>query len=166
MKPLPETIKEQVNQTIDWGFDGMIVYVDEAGHSPGFYVAGWHNRKSKIPADPQALFKIASIGKLYDAVAIAKLVSDGHLSLDKTVADYLPELVGKIEYAERITLNMMVKHRSGIPNVTTTPNYWTDPPKSSEDALERVLGLPANFEPGEDYEYSNTNYILVLKRKF
>ena len=56
---------------------------------------------------------------------------------------------------------MMVQHRSGIPNFTDTPNYWVNPPKSREEVLERIYGLPASFEPGEDYEYSNTNYLLI-----
>lgn len=139
----------------------MIVYVDQGGKDPEFYAAGWKNRENKIPADPHSLFKIASIGKLYDAVAVTKLVGNKRLSLDKTLADYFPELVGRIENADKITLRMMVKHRSGIPNLTDTPNFWTNPPKSSKEALERVLDLPANFEPGEKYEYSNTNYLLI-----
>ncbi|MEZ5148053.1 MAG: serine hydrolase domain-containing protein [Bacteroidales bacterium] len=161
IKPLPDTVQEQLNEAISYGIDGIIVYVDVAGKPPGFYAAGWKNRENKIPADPHALFKIASISKLYDAVAITKLVHDGKLSLDKTLADYFPELVGKIEYADQITLRMMVQHRSGIPNLTDTPNYWVDPPKSAQEALERIFGLPASFKPGEDYEYSNTNYLLI-----
>lgn len=161
--PLPDTIQEQVDEAIGHGFDGIIVYVDDASKSPAFYAAGWKNREQKIPADPHSLFKIASIGKLYDAVAVTKLVNDERLSLDKTLADYFPELIGRIENARKITLRMMVQHRSGIPNLTDTPNFWTDPPKNNEEALERVLDLPANFEPGEDYEYSNTNYLLVSK---
>jgi len=161
LTPLPDTVQEQVNEAIGLGFDGMIVYVDQGGKEPAFYAAGWKNRESKIPADPHSLFKIASISKLYDAVAITKLVHHGRLSLDKTLAGYFPELVGRIENAEKITLKMMVQHRSGIPNLTDTPNFWEDPPKSSEDALERVLDLPADFDPGEDHEYSNTNYLLI-----
>lgn len=159
--PLPDKVQEQVNEAIGHGFDGIIVYVDQSGKQPEFFAAGWHDRKNKIPADPKALFKIASISKLYDAVAITKLVNDQRLSLDKTLADYLPELVERIENAEQITLRMMVEHRSGIPNLTDTPDFWTKPPKTSDDALERVLNLPANFEPGDDYEYSNTNYLLL-----
>ena len=161
LAPLPDTVQEQVNEAIGHGFDGIIVYVDESGKPPAFYTAGWHDRKNKIPADPKALFKIASISKLYDAVAITKLVNDKRLSLDKTLADYFPELVGRIENAEKITLRMMVQHRSGIPNLTDTPNFWTNPPENNKEALERVLDLPANFKPGEDYEYSNTNYLLI-----
>lgn len=161
LAPLPDTVQEQVNEAIGLGFDGMIVYVDQSGKEPAFYAAGWKNRENKIPADPHSLFKIASIGKLYDAVAITKLVNDKRLSLDKTLADYFPELVGRIENAEKITLRMMVQHRSGIPNLTDTANFWTNPPENNREALERVLDLPANFEPGEDYEYSNTNYLLI-----
>ncbi|MCB0807527.1 MAG: beta-lactamase family protein [Bacteroidales bacterium] len=161
IKPLPDTIQDQLAESLEYGFDGIIVYVDESGKPPAFYAAGWKNRENKIPADPHSLFKIASISKLYDAVAITKLVHDGYLSLDKTLADYFPELTGKIEYADKITLRMMVQHRSGIPNFTDTPNYWVNPPKSREEVLERIYGLPASFEPGEDYEYSNTNYLLI-----
>ena len=161
LTPLPDTIQEQVDGAIELGFDGIIVYVDRGGAEPEFYAAGWKNREQQIPADPHALFKIASIGKLYDAVAITKLVSDNRLSLEQTLADYFPELAGRIENAAGITLKMLVQHRSGIPNLTDTPDFWTNPPKSSQEALERVLDLPANFEPGEKYEYSNTNYLLI-----
>ena len=162
--PLPDTVQEQVDEAIGHGFEGMIVYVDQAGKPPAFYAAGWHDRENKIPADPHALFKIASISKLYDAVAITKLVKDKRLDLDATLADYFPELVGRIENADRITLRMMVQHRSGIPNLTDTPNFWAKPPpKSSEEALALVLDMPANFEPDQDYEYSNTNYLLIAE---
>lgn len=100
---------------------------------------------------------------MYVAVATAKLVNDNRLSLDKTLADYFPELVGRIENAEKITLRLMVQHRSGIPNYTDYPGFWENPPKSREETLELALDLPANFKPGEDYGYSNTNYLLLSK---
>jgi len=161
--PLPDTVQEQVDEAIGYGFDGMIVYVDEAGKEPAFYSGGWHHRKNKIPADPKALFKIASIGKLYVAVAVAKLTNDKRLSLDKTLADYFPELVGRIENAEKITLRLMVQHRSGIPNYVDHPGFWENPPNSNEAALELAIEMPASFEPDEDYGYSNTNYLLLRK---
>ncbi len=159
--PLPNTVQEQLEEAIDYGFDGMIVYVDQAGKTPEFYAAGWHDRKNKIPAYPQALFKIASITKLYVAVATVKLVKAGRLSLDKTVADYFPELAGRIENSDKITLRMMIQHRSGIPNFVNHPDYWANPPKSRQKTLDYALDLPADFEPGEDYGYSNTNYMLI-----
>ena len=161
--PLPNTIQEQLDEAIGHGFDGMIVYVDQAGQPPQYYASGWHNRETKIPAKPKALFKIASISKLYDAVAVTKLVSDGRLSLDKTIADYLPELVGRIENADNITLRLMIQHRSGIPNFTDSYNFWAAPTKTYEESLALILDKPANFKPGEDYEYCNTNYLLINK---
>ncbi len=161
--PLPNTVQEQLDEAIEHGFDGMVVYVDQAGKPPQYYASGWHNRETRIPAKPQALFKLASINKLYIAVAVTKLVSDGRISLDKTIADYLPELVGRIENAEKITLRLMVQHRSGIPNFTDTPNFWAAPTQSYEESLALILGMPANFEPGKDYEYCNTNYLLLSK---
>jgi CubicO group peptidase (beta-lactamase class C family) len=159
--PLANSVQEEVDNALTHGFDGIIVYVDEGSKEPDFYAAGWKNREERIPADPHALFKIASIGKLYDAVSITKLVADGRLSLDKTLAEYFPELEGRIEYADNITLRMMVQHRSGIHNLTNTPDFWIDPPKNSNEALDRVLDLSASFEPGSSYEYSNTNYLLI-----
>ena len=38
--PLPDTIQKPVDQAIKHGFDGMIVYVDEAGKAPAFYEGG------------------------------------------------------------------------------------------------------------------------------
>ncbi|WP_421824412.1 serine hydrolase domain-containing protein [Flagellimonas oceanensis] len=161
--PLPDTVQEQADEAIGHGFDGMIVYVDQAGKPPQYIASGWHDRESKIRAKPDALFKIASISKLYDAVAVTKLVRDGRLSLDKTVADYLPELVGRIENVEEITLRLLIQHRSGIPNFTDAPNFWAAPTQSFEESLALVLDKPANFEPGKDYEYCNTNYLLINK---
>ncbi len=160
--PLPDTVQEQVDDAINYGLDGIIVYVDQAGKEPVLYTAGWKNRENKVPADAHALFKIASISKLYIAAATAKLVNDQTLSLDKTLADYIPELSGRIEYADQITLRMMVKHRSGIPNFTDDPEYpWSNPSKENLDALKLVLDEPANFKPDSRYRYSNTNYLLI-----
>jgi len=161
--PLPDTVQEQLDEAIGYDFEGMIVYIDQADQQPQYYASGWHNRESKIPAKPKALFKIASISKLYDAVAVTKLVSQGRLSLDKTVADYLPELKGRIENADKITLRHMIQHRSGIPNFTDAPKFWEAPTETYEESLALISGLSANFEPGDDYEYCNTNYLLINK---
>jgi CubicO group peptidase (beta-lactamase class C family) len=161
--PLPDTIQEQLDEAIDHGFDGMIVYVNQVNKAPRYYAAGWHNRESKIFANPHALFKIASISKLYDAVAVAKLVRTGRLSFDKTIADYLPELVGRIENADEITIKLLVQHKSGIPNFTDHPNFWAAPTESYDESLALILDKPANFKPGENYEYCNTNYLLLNK---
>ena len=56
--PLPDTVQEQVDKAIDYGLDGIIVYVDQQGKAPEYYAAGWKNKLTQEPADPHALFKI------------------------------------------------------------------------------------------------------------
>ncbi|WKK82277.1 serine hydrolase domain-containing protein [Marivirga arenosa] len=163
LNPLPDTIQEQVDKASDYGFDGIIVCVNEKGNQSQIYTSGYKNKENKIPTDPNSLFKIASVSKLYQAVAISKLVSDGSLSLKKSLIDYLPELKGRIEYADEITVRMLVQHRSGIPNYTDTYMYWAAPKESAEENLSLVLDRPANFKPDQSYEYSNTNYLLLAK---
>lgn len=161
--PLPSTIQEQLDEATSHGFDGMIVYINQTGQPARYFASGWHDKHAKIPAKADSLFKLASISKLYDAVAVTKLVHDGRLSLDKTIADYLPELVGRIEHADKITLRLMIQHRSGMPNFTDTANFWAAPTTSYEESLALILDKPSNFEPGEQYQYCNTNYLLLNK---
>ncbi|MCS5490696.1 serine hydrolase domain-containing protein [Algoriphagus limi] len=162
LAPLPDTVQEQVDKAIDYKLDGIIVYVDQGGKEPQFYSAGWKDRDQKIPADPNSLFKIASISKLYIAAAVSKMVASGKLSLDDTLADLLPEISKHIKNSDRITLRMLVQHRSGIPNFSDQPDYpWGDPFTENSQALELIYGLPADFEPGADYAYCNTNYVLI-----
>lgn len=159
--PLPDSVQEQVDEALRNGFDGMIVYVDRGGQPEKFYTAGWHDKEHLIPAKGDALFKIASISKLYVATSIAKLAYLNQLSLKQTVADYFPELIGKIEHAEDITLKMLVQHRSGIPNFTSNPSFWSDPEDDKKSPLEYALQMETSFAPDQGYEYSNTNYLLL-----
>jgi CubicO group peptidase (beta-lactamase class C family) len=162
LAPLPDTVQAQVDDAIDLGLDGIIVYVDQADEEPEFFTSGWKNKITKEPADPHAFFKIGSIHKLYIATAVAKLVNNGSLSLDDTLADLLPELDGRIEYADQITLRMMVQHRSGIPNFTDDSEFdWFVPQTDENKNLELILDDPANFKPDSRYQYSNTNYLLI-----
>ena len=162
--PLPATVQEHVNEATDSELDGIIVYTQTAAEEGRLYASGWHNRDKQIPAYPEALFKIASIGKLYNASALTKLVAMGKLDLDKTLAEYLPFLVDRIEYANKITLRMMVQHRSGIPNYTDHEGFsWSQQSIGVDDNLQLVLDTPASFEPNTDYGYSNTNYLLLSK---
>jgi CubicO group peptidase (beta-lactamase class C family) len=163
IKPIPPTVQEQVDKAGDYGFDGIIVCVNKKGNSTQLYTSGYQNRETQLPVDPHALFKIASVGKLYHALAIAKLVRDSTLSLDQTLSHYLPELKGRIEYADAITLRMLVQHTSGIPNFTDTYMYWAAPKETEAEQLALILDKPANFKPGENFEYSNTNYLLLGK---
>lgn len=158
--PLAEEMNDELGRAIDIGFDGIIVHVNQAGKTAS-YSAGWGDRENLIPADPDALFKIASISKLYVAATTTMLVAEGVLSLDDTLTDMLPEVAPRIQYASTITLRMLLQHRSGIPDFVYHPDIHNADIVENDDTYQYVLDQPANFKPGQSYGYSNSNYFLI-----
>lgn len=157
----PKTVQEEVEKTLDNGFDGIIVCVNQSEKS-SLYSAGWNNRENLLPADAHLLFKIASISKLYIAAATTKLVAKKQLSLESTLAELIPELAGKIEYADQITLRMMLQHRSGIPEFIYEPDFPNRSPQESYlETATLIIDKPADFKPDRKHRYSNTNYLLI-----
>ena len=156
------TIQEEVDKAVEGGFDGMIVYVNQAGKS-SFYSSGFKNREDLVPTDPHALFKIASISKLYIAAATAKLVADHQLSLENTLAELIPEVKGRIEYADEITVRMMLQHRSGIPEYIYDPDFESDTDDDYLSVAALIFDKSADFKPNKKYRYSNTNYLLIAE---
>ncbi|RZK41050.1 MAG: class A beta-lactamase-related serine hydrolase [Pedobacter sp.] len=164
ISPLPSTVQKQVEQGVDYGLNGIIVYIEKKGLKPEFHTSGFNNRVTQLPVNPHALFKIASISKLYIAAASAKLISENVLSLEKSLAEYLPELSDHIENSDQINLRMMLQHRSGIPEFITEPNLpWSNLPNDPAHFLNLVLDKPADFKPDGQFAYSNTNYLLIAR---
>ncbi len=157
---LPTSPQKEMEKAIESGFDGMIVYVNQSGKS-SYYSAGLNNREKQTLADPHSLFKIASISKLYIATATAKLVADTLLALDQTLSDLIPEVTGKIENADQITLKMLVKHRSGIPEYIYEPGFDSETDENYLTTAALIFNKPADFSPNSKYAYSNTNYLLI-----
>jgi CubicO group peptidase (beta-lactamase class C family) len=158
----PGTVQEEVTKAVGSGLDGMIVYVDQAGKK-SFYSAGYNNRENQVLADPHCLFKIASISKLYIAASVAKLVAREELSLESTLAELIPEVNGRIDNAEEITLKMMLQHRSGIIDYSFEPEMEGETIDDYMSYTARVYDKEANFKPNKKYGYSNTNYLLIAE---
>lgn len=155
-----DSIQVEMDKAVENGFDGMIVYVNQAGASH-FYSAGYNNREEQTPADPHALFKIASISKLYLAAAATMLVADEQLSLESTLVELIPEAEGKIANAAEITLRMMIQHRSGIRDFSFEPEVDGETFDDYMSFMSRVYDKPAKFKPNKRYAYSNSNYLLL-----
>ena len=161
LRPLPNTVQQELDEFIQQGVDGVIIYVDKKGAEPRYYVSGVDNRVTQAPVRHDALFKIASIAKLYDAAAITKLIGEGKLSLESKLSDLLPFTEDRIENAQDITVRMLVQHRSGIPNFTDHERFhWGE---LDIDIMDLVLDQRADFAPDSDYAYSNSNYVLLQK---
>ena len=156
------TVQEEMDKAVENGFDGMIVYVNQAGNT-SFYSAGFNNRENQIPADPHSLFKIASISKLYLAAATTKLIVNDQLSLNAKLSDLLPEVEDRVEYANEITLELMLQHRSGIRDWSYEPEIEGETFDDYMSFIARVYDKEAKFKPNHKYGYSNSNYLLIAE---
>jgi CubicO group peptidase (beta-lactamase class C family) len=160
----PSTVQEALDHGIDQGVDGLFLHIERADGSIVSAAAGVQDRSKSTPADPAALFKIASISKMFIATAATQLIHQGILAPDDTLAQWLPAIASRIVNGQSITLRNMLQHRSGIPDFDSHKGFsWETSHTDIDRVLEHALDLPADFSPDRHYEYSNTNYLLVAK---
>jgi len=101
-------------------------------------------------------FNLGSINKTFTAVAIAQLIQQGRLSLDDTLAKYLPDYPNQAA-AARITIRDLLTHRSGVAQFMRA-----DFGDVSVAAMVKTVGAePQAFEPGARQEYSNGGYVVL-----
>jgi len=144
--------------------DPALVILVELPNDRFVITSGLANIEEGIPVNPGDRFRIGSVTKTFIGVLMLQLQEDDQLSLNDTLDDWLDV---DIPYSDVITLEQLLNHTSGIVSYTdadayfdivdSQPNY----PWSAEDTVETVYGLPADFEPGTDFYYSNTNYNLA-----
>ncbi|WP_344121543.1 serine hydrolase domain-containing protein [Streptomyces blastmyceticus] len=133
---------------------------DREGHTRT-YTAGVGDLATgaKVPVDGQV--RIGSNTKTFTAVVVLQLVGEGKIGLDATVDTYLPGLVrGERIDGRHITVRQLLQHTSGLPNYV---KYLADEPRyyTPHELLGLALQHKADFDPGEKWEYSNTNYVLA-----
>lgn len=110
------------------------------------------------------IFEAGSVSKQFTAAAVAVLVAQGRLALDDDVRRYVPEMR---TYGRPITVRMLLTHTSGIRNWDDLVELAGRPREdasglSQADALAIILRQSElNFPPGEEYLYSNSNYVLA-----
>lgn len=121
--------------------------------------SGYKNLEKKIPAQPNTLYRVGSITKTYTATMIMQLVEDNKLDLDQKLAAFYP----KVKNADSISIDMLLRHRSGIFNFTNEEDYLkrAEKPTSKQDILNRIYKYESVFKPGSKFGYSNTNYMLL-----
>lgn len=121
--------------------------------------SGYQDLAAGIKNNSQTQMLIGSITKTYTAVVILQLVEEGMLQLDDKLAKYYSE----IPNAGRITLEALLRHRSGLFNYTDAPSFASEVTSSvsKDDILERFKRLDTLFTPDTQFRYSNTNYLLL-----
>ena len=133
--------------------DGKLAY----GRGYGLANLDWG-----IPLTTSTVFDIGSVSKQFTATAIALLDIDGVLSIDDPVRKWVPELP---DYGHPLTLRHLLNHTSGIRDYLTLADIAGtdfDNVFDEQDGVDLIVRQQAlNFDPGSEYLYSNSGYLLL-----
>ncbi|MFE6888867.1 serine hydrolase domain-containing protein [Streptomyces sp. NPDC057694] len=166
-------LRELAQEIVDSGFTGVQLRVNDAdGEWVGTAGVRELGGTEQPPADGRV--RIGSNTKTFTATVMLQLVADGLVDLDGQVAAILPEF----GFDPRITVRMLLQHTSGLFNFTgeyyedgtVAPGMpwqgkeWVEGRFAAhlpEELVRFSLSKPARFEPGTDWSYANTNYVVA-----
>lgn len=160
-------LQSAIDQLVTQGVPGaaVAIYSEEGWWA---YSAGLAKIENNTPMEVCHLQYLQSVAKTYLAVGILKLYEQGKVDLQAPMTNYLPEKYTRyITDANRITIEMLLNHTSGIPEYNSQTNYVAkllQHPEyifKSEEYLDYIKGKPLDFEPGSKFSYRNTNYLLL-----
>jgi len=125
---------------------------------------GMADLNQRIPIGPRTVFYIASTSKQFTAMSVALLAEDGTISLDDPIRKWIPELPA---YTDRVTVRHLVHHTSGFRDYL---GLWGLSGRSFADEYPQEVALDLirrqhalDFEPGSEYSYSNSGYLLLAE---
>jgi CubicO group peptidase (beta-lactamase class C family) len=122
---------------------------------------GLANREWNIPNAPETKFRVGSVTKQFTATAILQLVEAGKLKLDDLISRYYAS--APVAW-QSVTLHHLLTHTSGIPSYTALPDFPTKLSKvdhTPQEIIALTQDQPLEFEPGAQFAYDNTGYILL-----
>jgi CubicO group peptidase (beta-lactamase class C family) len=158
-------IKDQINEYMElytklWAFSGSIAAIKD-GKVIFEKAYGYANIEHKVKNTTETKYKIWSITKQFTAVAILLLEELGLLKLEDSLKKYFPEYG---ELNPNITIHHLLTHTSGIFNYSSLPNSHETFQRMNHkksDLIKMFLSKPLDFEPGTQWNYSNTGYYLL-----
>lgn len=121
---------------------------------------GFADLESNKKLDDNTKLKIGSITKTFTATIIMQLVEEKKLSLTTKLSKFYPKIVN----ADKITINYLLHHRTGIPDYlnddeTIADKIYVD--NSKTEMVDRITKYESAFEPNSKHKYSNSNYYLL-----
>ncbi len=152
-------INDYLNRLVDHReFSGTVLIARPGGMQvkKGYGMADYEHEVSNRP---NTLFRIASLTKPFTATAVMLLKEQGALKLTDRVSRFLPDY----REGKRFTVRHLLNHTAGVPNISDSADYQIllKLPCSRERLIERITERELDFEPGEQYNYSNSGYILL-----
>ena len=130
---------------------------------------GVSDRKDGTPMKPTDRLLLGSVGKTYVSAVALQLVHEGKIGLDDPIAKYLgrESWFNRIAHSDRMTVRQLMTHTSGLVRYELNPKFTADlsanPDRvwTPEDRLSYLFDATPPFPPGQGWEYSDTNYIVV-----
>jgi D-alanyl-D-alanine carboxypeptidase len=161
---LPEDLKSKVDAVVNQILSSTKVpsasiAIVKDGRIAYLQAYGLARLSPPMEATPQMQYSIGSISKQFTAAAVLLLAQDGKLTLDDLVSKYLPELTG----AGQVTLRMLLSHTSGYQDFWPEDYVMTSmmAPATAQHILDVWAKKPLDFDPGTQWQYSNTNYVIA-----
>lgn len=155
-----EKVDEYLDAYVQMNLFSGAILIAKNGHvlvSKGY---GYSNYQLSIENTPQTKFRIGSLTKGFTAVAIMQLIEHNKLNLDDKLIKFIPDY----PRGDEITLKHLLTCTSGISNHTEFDDFDKERRVyhfSISQVIETFKNKPLNFNPGERFEYSNSNYILL-----
>jgi len=143
------------------GFNGTVLYA-EKGKIVLQEAYGYRNvRSKKEDLETSDVFQLASISKMFSAMAIMILKNEGKVDYDEDIRTYLPEFP-----FEGVTIRLLMVHRAGLPRyMSLAHDKWTNKkiPLDNDDMLDLFVEHTPDkyFSPNTGFHYCNTNYALL-----
>lgn len=136
--------------TVSVSKDGQTIYSNSIGFS---------DVENGIKANENTKYRIGSISKTFTAVLVLKVVEEGKLELNQTIDLFFPT----IPNADKITIENLLNHRSGIHNFTNSIAYlaWHTQAKTEKEMVKIIADGGSDFNPGSKGDYSNSNYVVL-----
>ena len=123
---------------------------------------GLADRARRRPNTPDTPFMLSSVGKVFTAVTIAKLIQQKQLSFDTTLGVLVPDYP-LADAREHVTVGHLLTMSSGIQDLFRVPAFWSEIAtiKSPTDFWKYFASTPLQFRPGTRWAYSNSNFLLL-----
>lgn len=166
VEPVARTPLARVSQLVEaWdrprlpGYGVAVVQGGEVVFSRGLGLAALEHG---LPITAETVFDVGSVSKEFTDFALVLLALEGRLSLDDDIRVHLPEVP---DFGRRIRVRDLAHHTSGLREIYSAHSMagrQDGDAMVQEDALRLVRGMrELNFDPGSEYLYSNTGYMLL-----
>ena len=164
----PVVNKEKIDQLDKWlkqeernnQFSGVVLLAKD--YQTVFHKAyGLASRRYNVPVRLDTKFRLASVNKIFTAVAILQLIEQGKLSFDDKMVKFIDGFSDP--RTSEITVRHLLSHSSGWQAYWEHPEYLKNRSKlrSVNDYMRFIKTIPLDFEPGQRMQYSNTGYNVL-----